>query len=56
MSDYVTAAEFFRNGFVLVIVMFLCASLRGVFLQNHHQIVAVEGIHLAAEVQVCIKS
>ncbi|XP_072027036.1 ATP-binding cassette sub-family C member 9-like [Amphiura filiformis] len=54
MSDYVTVSEFFHNGFALVIVMFLCSSIRGLFLQNHHQIVSIEGIHLSAEIQSAV--
>ncbi|XP_077995245.1 ATP-binding cassette sub-family C member 9-like [Glandiceps talaboti] len=50
-SQYVTVSEFFANGFVLVVVMFLSGAARFALLQNHYYIVIIESIHMRTAIQ-----
>ena len=44
--------EFFQNGFVLVIVMFLSAVVNLLCLQTHYFIGIIEGLNVRAAIQV----
>ncbi|XP_070573726.1 ATP-binding cassette sub-family C member 9-like [Ptychodera flava] len=50
-GPYITVDEYFKNGFVLVVVMFLASAVRYTALQNHYYIVIIESIHIRTAIQ-----
>ncbi|XP_022104006.1 ATP-binding cassette sub-family C member 9-like [Acanthaster planci] len=52
--DYVTAGEFFHNGFVLIAIIFLAGVSRFVLLQNYYHVTIVSSIHLRVGLQVAV--
>ncbi|XP_035824447.1 ATP-binding cassette sub-family C member 9 isoform X2 [Aplysia californica] len=53
---YVTVQQFFWNGYVLSVVLFLASLLQQTLLQNHHFIVIREGIRVRTAVQAMVYS
>ncbi|XP_077869092.1 uncharacterized protein LOC144360042 [Saccoglossus kowalevskii] len=50
--NYVTVEDYFANGYVLVIIMFLSATARFACLQYHYYITIIESIHVRTAIQV----
>ncbi|GFR90705.1 ATP-binding cassette transporter sub-family C member 9 [Elysia marginata] len=55
-ETFVTIDDFFRNGYVLSVVLFLASVLQHTLLQNHHFVVIREGIRARTAVQTMVFS
>ncbi|XP_071784198.1 ATP-binding cassette sub-family C member 9-like isoform X1 [Asterias amurensis] len=53
-AHLITVEEFFQNGFVLVIVMFLSAVVNLLCLQTHYFIGIIEGLNVRAAIQAMV--
>ncbi|KAH9525654.1 ATP-binding cassette sub- C member 8 [Bulinus truncatus] len=53
---FVTVNQFFSNGYILSMVLFLASVLQHTLLQNHHFIVIREGIRVRTAVQTMVYS
>ncbi|GFN95555.1 canalicular multispecific organic anion transporter 1 [Plakobranchus ocellatus] len=53
---FVKIDDFFRNGYVLSVVLFLASALQHTLLQNHHFVVIREGIRARTAVQTMVFS
>ncbi|BFZ18446.1 hypothetical protein BsWGS_21482 [Bradybaena similaris] len=53
---FVTVDQFFYNGYVLSVVLFLSSVLQHTLLQNHHFIVIREGIRIRTAIQTMVYS
>ncbi|XP_022081211.1 ATP-binding cassette sub-family C member 9-like [Acanthaster planci] len=51
---YVKVEDFFKNGFVLVIVMFLASMINFLCLQTHFYIAIIEGLNVRAAIQTMV--
>ncbi|CAL1547956.1 unnamed protein product, partial [Lymnaea stagnalis] len=51
--SFVAVDQFFSNGYVLSVVLFLASVLQHTLLQNHHFIVIREGVRIRTAMQVC---
>ncbi|XP_033648066.1 ATP-binding cassette sub-family C member 9-like [Asterias rubens] len=53
-KHHVTMEEFFKNGFVLVVVMFLASVVNFICLQTHFYIAIIEGLNVRAAIQAMV--
>ena len=51
-DGYVTAKEFFKNGFVLVVLLFLVSFLRAALNQSYNHVMFLAAAHIKAAIQV----
>ncbi|XP_038066967.1 ATP-binding cassette sub-family C member 8-like [Patiria miniata] len=53
-AKYLSAEDFITNGFVLVVILFLAATARGIALQGHYQIVIIASAHVQIALQAAV--
>lgn len=52
LNKFITIEEFFNNGYILGVIVFIATILQGTLSQNSTHLVNVEGIHLKTALQV----